>query len=271
MAEKMVDVHDDTEIVVTGASMGNAESNLEDSLDNVDLAKYDKESIKSIFRKYDVNGDGVFSADEIGLMMVDFNRANHANVLLRKMMLFSVGLIILLMASNVGTTYMAIQLSKQIKIDDDGVMKQKKSGKILKTNTVSIPMVLNATMSNSVPDVGRRMTSNQDWMTCLTKEEKEDMVTKKQNGEPYSVTMHFADGKTETKHFPGTLIENPNDTGSIDDVFHYKGGGCSIAPAPVRRRLDDAPAPSRTSSPTASPSPTTLAFYCASNDSSNCP
>ena len=84
---------------------------------------------QGIIKKYDVNGDGVFDANEINCMMDDFMFITQTNKSLvdtvsnqKKLLSGAFLLIVLLTLSNLGTSFIAVNMSKEVVVVDGKIM-----------------------------------------------------------------------------------------------------------------------------------------------------
>lgn len=67
-----------------------------------------------IIRKYDKDGDGVFTIDDAKSMAADFRRALLSQEMYRKMLIGCGGLLVVSWAGNFGLTYATVALTKQL-------------------------------------------------------------------------------------------------------------------------------------------------------------
>merc|ERR1740139_1685451 len=84
---------------------------------------------QEIIKKYDVNGDGVFDAKEINCIMDDYMFITQTNKSLtdsntnqKKLLSGTFLLIVLLTLSNLGTAFLAVNMSKEVVVVDGKIM-----------------------------------------------------------------------------------------------------------------------------------------------------
>lgn len=193
---------------------------------NNNLTNAAKESIIPVFRKYDTNNDGIFSPEEIALMMVAFNRANNSNILLKKYCIVSFCVITLLIVSNLCTTLIVIHLSKDIKVSSDGVMKQVGGDNILKTKTIGYVFDIDALR---VQPHNKDGSDNQNrygqWKACVSMDLIDKLYQDSLEGSVSVVRTTDDDGNELSITLKGNAKRNMQDgTGSFSDSIFYRPG-----------------------------------------------
>merc|ERR1712226_102372 len=147
--------------------------------------------------------------------MIDFNKANTSNALLKKYILISVCVIVLLMLSNLGTTLLALYLSKDIKVASNGVLKPNGVDSILKTGLAGL--VLDAKQVPLEYDDGQ-------WNACIKTDVIEKLHKDSRNGSITVIHVTHADGSEKSIKLNGNAKRNGDGTGSFSDRVFYRMG-----------------------------------------------
>jgi len=84
----------------------------------------DKEKIelRELLEKYDTNNDGQFSTEEVCNILGDYLKTRKAKKNLRNYLFVAVLLIAILGVSNIGTAFVANNLTKELRVSTDGTM-----------------------------------------------------------------------------------------------------------------------------------------------------
>ena len=92
----------------------------------------------NIMTKYDVNNDGVFSGAEVKMILNDFAATVKLNNSLKRLIGVAIGLIVILSVSNLGTAFLAVNLSKEMHVSSDGTLvANDKEAAVLRTQSHS--------------------------------------------------------------------------------------------------------------------------------------
>jgi len=97
-----------------------------------------------LLKKYDRDGNGSFSKDEVVAIILDLREAMHSNEMLgasnkmfKRMLLVAVGFCVLLLTSMFGLSYAVAALTAKINVDSNGVMTTVDGTAIVKTDSTA--------------------------------------------------------------------------------------------------------------------------------------
>jgi len=177
---------------------------------------------QGVIKKYDVNGDGVFDANEVNCIMDDFLFLKQTNTSLvgtnsnqKKLLSGAFLLIVLLAMSNLGTALLAVNMSKEVVVVDGKIMANGGSQEEAISTMNSVRTVTQEVKSRGSNGIGNRRTlqdneeanDDEDWDTfffdvsdvCFTQEQVESFYqyAKKDSG---GTTIELYDG-SESQFF----------------------------------------------------------------------
>ena len=175
---------------------------------------------QEIIKKYDVNGDGVFDTKEINCIMDDYMFITQTNKSLtdsnsnqKKLLSGTFLLIVLLTLSNLGTAFLAVNMSKEVVVVDGKIMANGGSQEEAISTMNSVRTVTQEVKGSNGISNRRTLQDNddEDWDNvifdvsdvCFTQEQVESF---------YKYTMAGS----------GTNIELKKD-GSESEFFQIKG------------------------------------------------
>lgn len=189
-----------------------------------------------LLKKYDRDGNGSFSKDEVVAIILDLREAMQSNEMLgasnkmfKRMLIIAIGFCILLLTSMFGLSYAVAALTAKINVDSNGVMTTVDGSSIVKTDSTAFKYSSTKTSSGT---------------ECLTAQEKEAILKQLMSGSNVLLERNGVNGTQSQVQQLSTSTITQNEDGSI--CFASSNGSqiCLVPDATEcgseagRRRLD---------------------------------
>mmetsp|Transcript_25772 Transcript_25772/g.39467 ORF Transcript_25772/g.39467 Transcript_25772/m.39467 type:complete len:238 (+) Transcript_25772:113-826(+) len=185
---------------------------------------------QGIIKKYDVNGDGVFDANEINCMMDDFMFITQNNKSLvdtvsnqKKLLSGAFLLVVLLSMSNLGTAFLAANMSKEVVVVDGKIMANGGSQEEAISTMTSVRTLKKQVNLNDRSRAHHRRILNGETsptnegdngdVVCFTDEEVQNLFDNAANGSGTNIVL---EGEAEDGSNSTTVI-SINGGGSFDE------------------------------------------------------
>lgn len=136
-------------------------------------------------KKYDKNGDGTYSSEEVHDIFDDYMETIYINQNQKRIIVVSAILILILCISNVGTAFLAVTVAKEMHVSPDGTLiSADGSRKTLKTLSTTVNMEVLVPGFAYHPPRLRNLSveDNDSVIACLTEEEAELLYKNAQEG-----------------------------------------------------------------------------------------
>ena len=188
-----------------------------------------------LLKKYDSDGNGSFSKDEVVAIILDLREAMQSNEMLgasnkmfKRMLMVAVIFCVLLLTSMFGLSYAVAALTAKINVDSNGVMTTVDGSTIVKTDSTAF---------THTP-----IKSDSGDVYCLTMAEADAMVAKVVSGSNVLVAFEAFNGTQKQVEQLSSSTVTYNEDGSVcfnsgtsqEICVRPSTGACES----VRRRLD---------------------------------
>jgi len=182
------------------------------------IAKSDDEQteLNKLHNKYDSNDDGMFNAEEVGNIIEDLMKTKKTKKSLGRYLSIAVALIAILGVSNIGTAFLADNLTKEFRVNNDG--------KIVSANNRDIAIksqLSRATFGGelSLEPKKRRLLENPvDSCFCMYANHLESIIGAVREGD-ITLTFPYTDSEVNVQVSGRSTITNDDDGSGIASVM----------------------------------------------------
>lgn len=190
-----------------------------------------------MLKKYDKDGNGSFSKDEVVAIVLDLREAMHSNELLgksntmfKRLFLVVTAFSLLLLTSIFGLSYAVAALTANTDVRSDGLMLTKDGSAVIATDNVA-----------SQYSVG----PNSDGVYCLTLMEGAQLIAGAKQGRNVLLTVGNEGGLEQTRSMSANGMEHVGDAFCFwnaetqsQSCLTYVSGSCVAHDASGRRKLE---------------------------------